>query len=247
MSEEAALVAAVLATPGDDAVRLVFADWLDERADPRGAQLRRLAAAHEAARALPRPAAGGPAGFDEVYYGCQRLEAREPGLSRLFACLCVRFCPLPDERRVWDLLRAPGRAAVAAAEMHWCGLVGDPALEAACRAAKPPEERDHESDDDYWYTVHGEELAAYSAGSAAYQAARPLVDVTYAPEAAAAGATLCDSHDELEAREPARRWVVALLKTLEAAGTEDQAGRPPEGARVTAEPQRAPDRGGGKG
>jgi uncharacterized protein (TIGR02996 family) len=31
---------AVLAAPRDDAVRLVYADWLEERGDPRGAFLR---------------------------------------------------------------------------------------------------------------------------------------------------------------------------------------------------------------
>jgi uncharacterized protein (TIGR02996 family) len=31
---------AILAEPGDDGLRLVYADWLDERDDPRGAYLR---------------------------------------------------------------------------------------------------------------------------------------------------------------------------------------------------------------
>ncbi|HEY1191083.1 MAG TPA: TIGR02996 domain-containing protein, partial [Gemmata sp.] len=38
--EEAAFVAALVARPEDDTARLVFADWLDERSDPRGAWLR---------------------------------------------------------------------------------------------------------------------------------------------------------------------------------------------------------------
>ena len=40
MTEEAAFVAAILASPRDDTPRLVFADWLDERGDPRGELLR---------------------------------------------------------------------------------------------------------------------------------------------------------------------------------------------------------------
>jgi uncharacterized protein (TIGR02996 family) len=36
MVTEAQLVAAVVAAPGDDAPRLVYADWLSERGDPRG-------------------------------------------------------------------------------------------------------------------------------------------------------------------------------------------------------------------
>jgi uncharacterized protein (TIGR02996 family) len=38
--EDDALLAGVLAAPRDDAPRLVYADWLDERADPRGDYLR---------------------------------------------------------------------------------------------------------------------------------------------------------------------------------------------------------------
>lgn len=40
MSEEAAFIAALVGSPGDDTTRLVYADWLDDRDDPRGAYLR---------------------------------------------------------------------------------------------------------------------------------------------------------------------------------------------------------------
>jgi uncharacterized protein (TIGR02996 family) len=40
MSEEDALVRAILAAPDDAAPRLVYADWLEERGDPRGEYLR---------------------------------------------------------------------------------------------------------------------------------------------------------------------------------------------------------------
>ncbi len=40
MSEDEALLRAVVDRRGDDTARLVYADWLDERADPRGAFLR---------------------------------------------------------------------------------------------------------------------------------------------------------------------------------------------------------------
>ncbi|HEU0037622.1 MAG TPA: TIGR02996 domain-containing protein [Kofleriaceae bacterium] len=39
MTVEAELLAAILADPDDDAPRLVYADWLSERGDPRGAQI----------------------------------------------------------------------------------------------------------------------------------------------------------------------------------------------------------------
>jgi uncharacterized protein (TIGR02996 family) len=40
MNEEAAFIAALVADPSDRTAALVFADWLDERGDPRGAMLR---------------------------------------------------------------------------------------------------------------------------------------------------------------------------------------------------------------
>ena len=40
MTDDAAFLAAIRADPTDDLARLVYADWLDERGDPRGAYLR---------------------------------------------------------------------------------------------------------------------------------------------------------------------------------------------------------------
>ncbi len=40
MTEDEAFIRAVVDGPGDDTVRLVYADWLDDRADPRGPYLR---------------------------------------------------------------------------------------------------------------------------------------------------------------------------------------------------------------
>jgi uncharacterized protein (TIGR02996 family) len=40
MGDDEALLASVIASPSDDAPRLVYADWLDERADPRGEFIR---------------------------------------------------------------------------------------------------------------------------------------------------------------------------------------------------------------
>lgn len=51
MTEDEAFVAAIRAQPTDDTLRLVYADWLDERDDPRGAFVRleyRLHGMHEA-------------------------------------------------------------------------------------------------------------------------------------------------------------------------------------------------------
>jgi uncharacterized protein (TIGR02996 family) len=40
MSEDEAFIRAIVGNPGDDTPRLVYADWLDERDDPRGPYLR---------------------------------------------------------------------------------------------------------------------------------------------------------------------------------------------------------------
>jgi uncharacterized protein (TIGR02996 family) len=55
MSEEAAFIAALVADPSDRTAALVFADWLDERGDPRGPMLR-----NDAVRALLAPSYENP-------------------------------------------------------------------------------------------------------------------------------------------------------------------------------------------
>jgi uncharacterized protein (TIGR02996 family) len=40
MSQEEHFLQAILAAPDDDTPRLVYADWLDERGDPRGEFIR---------------------------------------------------------------------------------------------------------------------------------------------------------------------------------------------------------------
>src|ERR1700731_4683476 len=40
MPREQDFIRAIIANPTDDALRLVFADWLEERGDPRGEYLR---------------------------------------------------------------------------------------------------------------------------------------------------------------------------------------------------------------
>ena len=56
MTDDEAFIRAIVAAPGDGATRLVYADWLDERGDPRGAYLRaelEWARLRSAAEALP--------------------------------------------------------------------------------------------------------------------------------------------------------------------------------------------------
>ena len=51
--EELALLSAVVARPADDVPRLVYADWLEERGDPRGPLLRRFVRAAQTGKRLP--------------------------------------------------------------------------------------------------------------------------------------------------------------------------------------------------
>ncbi len=58
LPDEYGLVAAVLAAPLDDLPKLVYADWLEERDDPRAAFLRAWMAARKAGKPLPKPYKG---------------------------------------------------------------------------------------------------------------------------------------------------------------------------------------------
>jgi uncharacterized protein (TIGR02996 family) len=53
--DEYGFVCAILAAPLDDLPKLVYADWLDEHADPRGMFLRQWLAARQAGKKLPKP------------------------------------------------------------------------------------------------------------------------------------------------------------------------------------------------
>jgi uncharacterized protein (TIGR02996 family) len=114
MNEHAPFLAAILADPGDPGPRRVFADWLEERGDRRGAWLR-------LAVEPPKPAGFVVRRRDAI----RELENRPagPSLLRLLACWCARLTPLSDGRIVWELLvNRHSREAVAVAELFACGL-----------------------------------------------------------------------------------------------------------------------------
>ncbi len=56
--DEYGLLAAVLANPADDLPKLVYADWLDERADPRGQFVRQWLEWRKTGGKLPKPPTG---------------------------------------------------------------------------------------------------------------------------------------------------------------------------------------------
>ena len=79
MTDDRALLGAVLEAPADEAPRLVYADWLEERGDPRGAFLR----AEAAASRLPRD---GPA-----FAAAERaLRAQAAGLDAVWVARVSR-------------------------------------------------------------------------------------------------------------------------------------------------------------
>src|SRR4051812_30924932 len=98
MSDAAAFLRAILAAPDDDLPRLVYADYLDERDDPRG-QFIRLQIAIAAIADEPRSESG-------VFDTC-RPTARDPG----------------DEVRLADL-RAEESSFLAAFGPEWLALLG---------------------------------------------------------------------------------------------------------------------------
>jgi uncharacterized protein (TIGR02996 family) len=58
LPDEYGLLAAVLASPQDDLPKLVYADFLEEHADPRGPFLREWVAAKQAGKSRPKPPQG---------------------------------------------------------------------------------------------------------------------------------------------------------------------------------------------
>lgn len=97
MSDERAFLHSLLANPSDDTLRLVFADWLDDRGDPRGTFLRLEVAfqrADEATRA-------------EL---SERLHHARCGLDARWLALVDR--PQPGWRivRIGEHMKAYGRA-----------------------------------------------------------------------------------------------------------------------------------------
>jgi uncharacterized protein (TIGR02996 family) len=120
-------VAACMDSPDDPDVRLVLADWLDDRGDRRGVWLRELVRAWEPAAALPSPEGELTAvDRDRLWHDAGRY-LRQGAVSdpwricRAWFVLCLRHCPV-GSGYVWELLNGPARAAVAGTELYACDL-----------------------------------------------------------------------------------------------------------------------------
>src|SRR5689334_1764941 len=120
MSQELAFIATVLAHPGDDGPKLVWADWLEERGDPRGEWLR--FATTEFAQTARAAALRTTVPDGNFYLRVDRLLRRPSGkrLLRLSAAAFLRWIPVRTGF-VWDFLDENIKPTVAAAELHACG------------------------------------------------------------------------------------------------------------------------------
>jgi uncharacterized protein (TIGR02996 family) len=118
MADHAAFMRAILAAPDDDLPRLVYADWLDERGDPRGEFIRvQLAIAGLADE--PRSSTGLETGWPKV---------RDPRDARRFADLRAREEHLlHDHAWTWSApLRSGGSGA-----RFWRGFIDTVSCSAA--------------------------------------------------------------------------------------------------------------------
>jgi uncharacterized protein (TIGR02996 family) len=122
-AEDKAFLRAIIDNPADTTARLVYADWLDDRSDPRGAYLRAEVALHsqpdaDSARALREQLAGLKRDIDPFWLACfdrPRIE----GCSNLFTFRCPRK---------WEQLRTTEDAEVRYCDgcernVYYCGSV----------------------------------------------------------------------------------------------------------------------------
>lgn len=140
MNEDEAFIRAIVDSPGDDTPRLVYADWLDDRADPRGPYLRAelawaqapstkvLRAAKKLAKQLdPEWAARvsrPPLGVCCDHLARPLAESTEPAVTpdELDEAAGALRVTLPDQLRAFLLNYPPGQVG--------CGTLARPAAEA---------------------------------------------------------------------------------------------------------------------
>ena len=161
---------------GDASCLPYLADWLEDHDDPRTAKVRGLVRWH-----LLTEAHAGTGGDDtDVWAARDRLYAATGLVGiRLWACLCARWLPLHDGRRVADLLTdARSVTALAVAELHWCGLASQEEAEQAAKEG-------YAASGELWEKWRVAARAAAAAAAAAYATAAAAAQAAYAQAAAA--------------------------------------------------------------
>jgi uncharacterized protein (TIGR02996 family) len=128
LSDEAAFLRNILATPADDAARLAYADWLQKRGDDASAaraRFLRVTSYHAAAVRTGNP-------VHERYYRWLKLEARKLDADwlRVVCTVPVENCVLFafDCPKWWDTLTSTDNPAVRSCDecqktVHYCATV----------------------------------------------------------------------------------------------------------------------------
>jgi uncharacterized protein (TIGR02996 family) len=139
MADERAFLAAILESPDDDSTKLVYADWLEERGDPRGEYLRLMVQARRQRAVTPEQRRHQKL---STQLAALRTRQAEDWLAGQGSTLTGR-----DRRRLGKLeaqlaklsgqlrLQVPARLRelAAALDPNWLAVVSDPAIEGCGR------------------------------------------------------------------------------------------------------------------
>jgi uncharacterized protein (TIGR02996 family) len=122
MLDHEPFIETILDHPGDDGPKLVYADWLEERGDPRADWLRLSIRNLSIARSIRIR----PDETDDVRTWRDRLTrpGRPKQLMWIWTCSLIRSQPLSHDRRLGDILsRTNEMQVLALADLRSCGLL----------------------------------------------------------------------------------------------------------------------------
>ena len=113
----------ILADPYGRSPWLFYADWLEENGRSILAErVRKYCSLRVQIMELPFETL--PNADEETLFQYQFQFRRRSVMRWLFACLCVRYLPLPGGGELWDLLQDnSGRAVINYTELHALGLI----------------------------------------------------------------------------------------------------------------------------
>jgi uncharacterized protein (TIGR02996 family) len=122
MLDHQPFIETILDRPSDDGPRLVYADWLEERGDPRADWLRLSIRGSKIAFDLQLPVEGS----DDVSSWRNRLSRRDASqqLIWIWTCTALRAQPLSHGRRLGDVLaKTIDAQSLVLADLRACGLL----------------------------------------------------------------------------------------------------------------------------
>lgn len=124
MSEDEAFIRAIVDRPGDDTARLVYADWLDDRGDPR-AEFLRLTVQRDGL------ADGDPARIQAESRLAQLRAELDPQWLMVFDPAPVGNCPCIDPNCRWDDARPTDLPDIRICHRCWRSVIYCHALDEA--------------------------------------------------------------------------------------------------------------------